>query len=393
MGPKAILHWKRRATTKEEDACSDGEANIEQKEASPAMERHQDEEDSSRVDFANHERNHPGVDSPAEKWRRRRILFVYFLTSTLLYADLSLMAPNLSAIAEEFGFDDEQRDVKLGGMIALAFFLVGVPTALAIGWLADFVNRSPLYGITVFVGEAACFATYFTTTFAQLFAMRTLTGISVGGSLPVIFSVLGDLYPATQRNGVAAIITCGTGMGIGLGQALAGFLGPKHGFRFPFLVVSIPGMACSFLLACIKDPERGKKEAARIEFDDEIQRIQQDEAEPQKEEACPDEEQPDVQCPAVDAGEENSNENEQIPYFKATSAAIVSNDEANRDVPAEKSVSWKTTWEMLKTPSVTLTLLQAAPSALPFGFASVFLNDYLAQDRGMTVEVRSLVLS
>jgi MFS family permease len=33
----------------------------------------------------------------------------------------------------------------------------------------------------------------------QLFVLRTLTGISIGGALPLCFSLLGDMYPANKR--------------------------------------------------------------------------------------------------------------------------------------------------------------------------------------------------
>jgi len=35
------------------------------------------------------------------------------------------MSPNLTLIAREFGFSDLERDEKLGGEIALGFFLIG----------------------------------------------------------------------------------------------------------------------------------------------------------------------------------------------------------------------------------------------------------------------------
>ena len=53
----------------------------------------------------------------------------------------NLMAPNLTAIAQEFGMSDKERDQKLGGEIAFAFFLVGAPAALAIGVATDRVTR------------------------------------------------------------------------------------------------------------------------------------------------------------------------------------------------------------------------------------------------------------
>jgi hypothetical protein len=166
------------------------------------------------------------------KIRQRRIVVtMYVISLTLLYADYNLLAPNLSAVAEEFGFTEEERDVKLGGEISLAFFLVGAPASFLIGWLADLdtIPRPPLFAVTLLIGEVACFATYFVGNFPALFVTRTLTGISIGGSLPIVYSVLGDLYQAEGRNAISGVVATATGVGIGVGQALGGFLGPTYG--------------------------------------------------------------------------------------------------------------------------------------------------------------------
>jgi hypothetical protein len=47
------------------------------------------------------------------------IVTLYFITITILFMDMNLVAPNLTTIAEEFGMSDDERDVKLGGLIAL----------------------------------------------------------------------------------------------------------------------------------------------------------------------------------------------------------------------------------------------------------------------------------
>lgn len=85
--------------------------------------------------------------------KRQWALGLFSITTVLLFADQNLMAPNLSEIAEEFGFDDEERDTKLGGHIAMAFWVLGAPAALLIGVLADRVNRSWLFAVTVAIGE------------------------------------------------------------------------------------------------------------------------------------------------------------------------------------------------------------------------------------------------
>lgn len=45
-----------------------------------------------------------------------------------------------------------------------------------------------------------------------------LTGISLGGCFPLVFSLLGDLFPVTQRSAVSAAVQIATGLGVGLGQ-------------------------------------------------------------------------------------------------------------------------------------------------------------------------------
>ena len=77
-------------------------------------------------------------ESRKETWRRIGIVALYFVTVAVLFADMNILAPNLSTIADEFGMDDDERDIKLGGLIALLassllgllyhLLLVGLPT-------------------------------------------------------------------------------------------------------------------------------------------------------------------------------------------------------------------------------------------------------------------------
>ena len=155
---------------------------------------------------------HQNIDNV--KWKRRGTITIYFIAIVLLFSDMNLLAPNLSTVADEFGFEDDERDMKLGGLIALAFFLVGSPVSFIVGWLADSRKRPPLFAFVYFFGELGCFATYFTKDYIGLFTCRIMTGISIGGSIPIVFSVLGDLYKAEERTSMTAVITTGTGVGL-----------------------------------------------------------------------------------------------------------------------------------------------------------------------------------
>ena len=88
-----------------------------------------------------------------ERWKRYGVVGLITATSLFLYADQNLIGPNMSAIAEEFGMDEKEKDVKLGGLLQLAFFVVGSPASLIIGYYADRVRRVRLFFWTTLIGE------------------------------------------------------------------------------------------------------------------------------------------------------------------------------------------------------------------------------------------------
>jgi hypothetical protein len=65
----------------------------------------------------------------------------FSITMQLRFADQNLMAPKLSDIADKFGFNEEDHNRKLGGHIALAFFLLGAPASFIVGCLVDTSDR------------------------------------------------------------------------------------------------------------------------------------------------------------------------------------------------------------------------------------------------------------
>lgn len=56
------------------------------------------------------------------------------------------------------------------------------------------------------------------TKFWQFFLLRMLTGIAVGGTVPLVYSLVGDLFPATQRSAMASMIQLALGAGVCGGQ-------------------------------------------------------------------------------------------------------------------------------------------------------------------------------
>ena len=92
-------------------------------------------------------------------------------------------------------------------------------------------------------------ATYFVTRYWQLLLLRVLTGISVGGTLPLIYSLVGDLFDVKKRAPVAAAIQVATGVGLAAGQAISGFVGGSN-LLLQAPAVCLPSVTCFSAAPC-----------------------------------------------------------------------------------------------------------------------------------------------
>ncbi|CAL5223333.1 g5832 [Coccomyxa viridis] len=280
-----------------------------------------------------------GIVSPRSGHRipslqRYYMVTIFTLTASLLYADQNLMAPNLSIIAEEFGFNEEEKTKYLGGYIAAAFFAVGAPAALCIGYLCDKMNRRNLLFAVVLLGEGPCLATYFVRRYWQLLLLRVMTGISVGGTFPLVFSLIGDLFSVKQRANVAAGVQVATGIGFAAGQAIAGFVGPHAGWRWPFVIVALPAILAAILMVLTtREPERGATEDALKDL-----------------------------------------------Y-------------AVEGFSYQEKISVRKLKLLASNFSTVFAVLQGLPGSLPWGVLLTFLNDFLSQHKGMSISQATLVMT
>ncbi|RYG67916.1 MFS transporter [archaeon] len=308
------------------------------------------------------------------------------LTVFCIYADQNILAPNLSAIAEDFGFSDKERDQKLGGYIAVGFFIVGGPAALLIGYLADFCNRTVLFGLVVILGESSTLGAYWVQTYSQLLACRVLTGISIGGATPIIFSLLGDMYSGSQRIYMSTVVGLSLSAGIAGGQLVAGLVGPWLGWRAPFLLVAVPSLICACtILLTVEEPRRGDQEKAVRSLRSATIKQQQ-------------------QVTTVTHNPLMREETVQVAVVSNLStleAHLTHPDNADpqpspsppNDVAYTEQIECRKVGVMCSTLSVLIIFLQGFPGCLPWGVIVVFLNDYFSSDRGMSVQAATAVVT
>lgn len=346
---------------------------------------------SSFVDTVTADDDDIEEDIDERKTSRKQRYFSVFLfttTSAFLYADQNLLSPNLSQAAEEFNFSDREKDVKLAGWLQLAFFVVGSPASLIIGWMCDKTeSRVRLLFLTTLIGEGPCLATYWVTKYWQLFMLRAMTGIAVGGCLPLLFSLCGDLFSHKTRAKVASFLTIATGAGIAFGQIMSGAVGPKYGWKVPFVVSAAPAVFFAFLTWMLVDePVRGGMDVKvnGNHFGHQNRAASRGVGEESEEGGV-----------AIGGEEKKKKKKQKKSSRKDSSKSSSKRDENEDDIISQLSVSDIEIYSgkmdvqklkrQLRVKTNVLVFIQGVFGTIPWGVLNAYFVDYLHANRGLTV--------
>lgn len=237
----------------------------------------------------------------------------------------NLMAPNLTAIANSFGYTTNvERDLYLGSYCALVSGVFSFPLAAGVGFAADFTaHRQRLFCVTVLGGALATVGTAWSQQYWQLLLSRWACGAFMAGSVPVAFSFLSDMFKTEERNAASSGLTACMGLGIVLGQLYAGH---AVDWRRSFVVsASFQLMTAVLCWLVVQEPIRGGQEPVLQEL-------------------------------------------------------------LLRGKRYDRTLTWANFWHAMRhNASNGILLWQGFFSNLPWGVIFVFLNDYLSQERGFAV--------
>jgi MFS family permease len=171
----------------------------------------------------------------------------------LNYIDRYILPGEISLIQREFHSTDQQM-----GLLTTALFLVYMFAAPMTGWLGDHFRRKPLIIAGAVLWSAATLGTAWVHDYRTLFIRHALVG--VGEATFGIFapSVLADFYPERDRNRILSIFYLAIPVGAALGYVAGGEMGTAWGWRVPFFICAIPGLAIAALYGWIgAEPVRG----------------------------------------------------------------------------------------------------------------------------------------
>jgi len=167
-------------------------------------------------------------------------LFVIFglvwMADAMQVLSIGFSAPS---IARTFGLT-----VPVALQSGTLFFVGMMIGAFAFGRLADRVGRRPVLMLAVIVDACAGVASAFAPDFQWLLILRFLTGIGVGGTLPVDYTMMAEFLPAQRRGRWLVWLESFWAVGTIL-LAILGLYASSHGddaWRVIFFVTGIPAI-------------------------------------------------------------------------------------------------------------------------------------------------------
>jgi len=180
---------------------------------------------------------------------------------------IGFAAPSLAA---DFGLSIAEA-VQAG----TAFFLGMLLGAWGFGRLADRIGRRRVLIVTVLVDAVFGLASAFSPSFATLLILRLLTGIGVGGTLPVDYAMMAEFLPPERRGrwlvaleGFWAIGTVAVALAAWATDRWAG----EQAWRWLFVLTALPALVGFWLRLWLPESphyllRRGRVEQAREVLD------------------------------------------------------------------------------------------------------------------------------
>ena len=151
--------------------------------------------------------------------------------------DIGLLSFVLVALASEWGLSQAQ----VGAVISIGLFGMFVGAA-ASGVLADRYGRRAVLMATLLVYSIATGLTALVWGYGALLVLRFVTGLGLGGELPVASTLVAEVAPTKQRGRMLVLLESFWAYGWILAALIGYLVIPEYGWRVAFLIGALPAL-------------------------------------------------------------------------------------------------------------------------------------------------------
>lgn len=180
-------------------------------------------------------------------------LFLLTCLNLFNFIDRYILPGVQPLVQKEFAVSDERM-----GALTYAFFITYMLAAPLTGWLGDRFARKPLIVAGALLWSAATLLTARVHSYETLYFRHAVVGIGEATFSIFAPALLADYYPEIDRNRILTIFYTTIPVGAALGYLTGGMLGPRYGWRAPFFIAALPGIAIALLFwFFVREPARG----------------------------------------------------------------------------------------------------------------------------------------
>ncbi|MET3666084.1 MFS transporter [Caulobacter sp. 1776] len=175
-------------------------------------------------------------------------------------SDRSLLVGVMPAIRDEFGLTNTQLALP-----TTIFFWVYAAAVFLTSRFGDKMRRGQVIIAGLIFWSVATGFVSLSTGFAMLIGARAFVAIGEATYYPSATALISDWHPNKTRGRALSLHQTGVFAGALVGSLIAGFIGDHLGWRAPFLIFGVAGVAFSLLLfkylrdAPHRDAERAEK--------------------------------------------------------------------------------------------------------------------------------------
>ncbi len=178
--------------------------------------------------------------------------------------DIGLLSFVLVALAREWNLSQAQ----VGSAISVGLFGMFLG-ALVAGTLADRYGRKPIMLATLLLYSGATGLTALAWGYGALLVLRFITGLGLGGELPVASTLVAEIAPARHRGRLVVLLESFWAYGWILAAILGYLVVPRYGWRVAFLLGALPALYIFVLRRGLPESPRfllrqGRHEEARL---------------------------------------------------------------------------------------------------------------------------------
>ena len=204
----------------------------------------------------------PSVNASALGWRGYQLLLLAAAMGAGGYVRTAI-SPLQETMRIALSISDNHMALLQGPVIGIPITLAAVP----LGLLIDRYSRVRLLSVLILLTLLASLFTAFASSFSLLLLARCLAGLTGLSTIPVVFSLLADLYEPAQRGRATTVVAIGQLGGISAAFALGGALlamkgSDPDGWRWTMLWLTAPLVPAALLMLALREPIRRERAIA-----------------------------------------------------------------------------------------------------------------------------------